>query len=173
MEYFIRYGKGYTHIRNGENAETEYYYGEDKLIYKIVDANGGITRRQYNSFQELEVTVNPEGYTHKTSYNEFGLPIRITDENGEDTFLDYDNNRNLVSLYTPGGKRLSWDYDGLDRVVSRTTPGGETVKYAYDGGVLRTITDGQGRVYTLTFNDRYDLELLQFPNGLFRRWEYV
>ena len=48
----------------------------------------------------------------------------------------------------------------------------KTVKYAYDGGVLRTITDGQGRVYTLTFNDRYDLELLQFPNGLFRRWEY-
>ncbi|MGJ0932730.1 DUF6531 domain-containing protein, partial [Phocaeicola vulgatus] len=127
---------------------------------------------QYNSFQELEVTVNPEGYSRKTSYNEFGQPVRITDENGEDTFLDYDGNRNLVSLYTPGGKRLSWDYDGLDRVVSRTTPGGETVKYAYDGGVLRTITDGQGRVYTLTFNDRYDLELLQFPNGLFRRWEY-
>lgn len=74
MEYFIRYGKGYTHIRNGENAETEYYYGEDKLIYKIVDANGGITRHQYNSFQELEVTVNPEGYTHKTAYNEFGRP---------------------------------------------------------------------------------------------------
>ena len=172
MEYFIRYGKGYTHIRNGENAETEYYYGEDKLIYKIVDANGGITRHQYNSFQELEVTVNPEGYTRKTAYNEFGQPVRITDENGEDTFLDYDGNRNLVSLYTPGGKRLSWDYDGLDRVVSRTTPGGETVKYAYEGGVLRTITDGQGRVYTLTFNDRYDLELLQFPNGLFRRWEY-
>lgn len=172
MEYFIHYGKGYTHIRNGENAETEYYYGEDKLIYKIVDANGGITRHQYNSFQELEVTVNPEGYTHKTSYNEFGQPVRITDENGEDTFLDYNGNRNLVSLYTPGGKRLSWDYDGLDRVVSRTTPGGETVKYAYEGGVLRTITDGQGRVYTLTFNDRYDLELLQFPNGLFRRWEY-
>ena len=172
MEYFIRYGKGYTHIRNGENAETEYYYGEDKLIYKIVDANGGITRHQYNSFQELEVTVNPEGYTRKTAYNEFGQPVRITDENGEDTFLDYDGNRNLVSLYTPGGKRLSWDYDGQDRVVSRTTPGGETVKYAYEGGVLRTITDGQGRVYTLTFNDRYDLELMQFPNGLFRRWEY-
>ncbi|RGT85578.1 RHS repeat protein, partial [Phocaeicola vulgatus] len=172
MEYFIRYGKGYTHIRNGENAETEYYYGKDKLIYKIVDANGGITRHQYNSFQELEVTVNPEGYTRKTAYNEFGQPVRITDENGEDTFLDYDGNRNLVSLYTPGGKRLSWDYDGQDRVVSRTTPGGETVKYTYEGGVLRTITDGQGRVYTLTFNDRYDLELLQFPNGLFRRWEY-
>ena len=60
MEYFIHYGKGYTHIRNGEGAETEYHYGEDKLIYKIVDANGGITRQQYNGYQELEVTVNPE-----------------------------------------------------------------------------------------------------------------
>ena len=172
MEYFIRYGKGYTHIRNGEGAETEYHYGEDKLIYKIVDANGGITRQQYNGYQELEVTVNPEGYTRKTSYNEFGQPVRITDENGEDTFLSYDGKRNLVLLCTPGGKQLSWDYDGMDRVVSRTTLSGETVKYTYEGGVLHTITDGQGRVYTLTFNDRYDLELLRFPNGLFRRWEY-
>ena len=172
MEYFIRYGKGYTHIRNGEGAETEYHYGEDKLIYKIVDANGGITRQQYNGYQELEVTVNPEGYTRKTSYNESGQPVRITDENGEDTFLSYDGNRNLVLLCTPGGKQLSWDYDGMDRVVSRTTLSGETVKYTYEGGVLHTITDGQGRVYTLTFNDRYDLELLRFPNGLFRRWEY-
>ena len=172
MEYFIRYGKGYTHIRNGEGAETEYHYGEDKLIYKIVDANGGITRQQYNGYQELEITVNPEGYTRKTSYNEFGQPVRITDENGEDTFLSYDGNRNLVLLCTPGGKQLSWDYDGMDRVVSRTTLSGETVKYTYEGGVLHTITDGQGRVYTLTFNDRYDLELLRFPNGLFRRWEY-
>lgn len=132
----------------------------------------GITRHQYNSFQELEVTVNPEGYTRKTAYNEFGRPVRITDENEEDTFLDYDKNRNLVSLRTPGGKRLSWDYDEQDRVISRTTLSGETVKYAYEGGVLRTITDGLGRVYTLTFNGRYDLELLQFPNGLFHRWEY-
>ncbi|WP_259323166.1 hypothetical protein, partial [Bacteroides stercoris] len=95
-----------------------------KLIYKIVDANGGITRQQYNGYQELEITVNPEGYTRKTSYNEFGQPVRITDENGEDTFLSYDGNRNLVLLCTPGGKQLSWDYDGMDRVVSRTTLSG-------------------------------------------------
>lgn len=70
----------------------------------------------------------------------------------------------------------------MDRVVSRTTLSGETVKYTYEGGVLHTITDGQGRVYTLTFNDRYDLELLRFPNvcsaggnttagaGSYRQW---
>ena len=66
MEYFFKYGKGYTHARNGENAVTEYFYGSDKLIYKIIDANGGITRYRYNVFEELEVTINPEGYTRKT-----------------------------------------------------------------------------------------------------------
>lgn len=80
----------------------------------------GITRQQYNGYQELEVTVNPEGYTRKTSYNEFGQPVRITDENGEDTFLSYDGNRNLVLLCTPGGKQLS----GIttDRTVSSAAP---------------------------------------------------
>lgn len=141
-------------------------------IYFPPEQSGEFPRTEYNGYQELEVTVNPEGYTRKTSYNESGQPVRITDENGEDTFLSYDGNRNLVLLCTPGGKQLSWDYDGMDRVVSRTTLSGETVKYTYEGGVLHTITDGQDRVYTLTFNDRYDLELLRFPNGLFRRWEY-
>lgn len=74
----------------------------------------------------------PKAIPVRPLYNEFGRPVRITDENEEDTFLDYDKNRNLVSLRTPGGKRLSWDYDEQDRVISRTTLGGETVKYAYE-----------------------------------------
>lgn len=172
MEYFIEYGKGFTRTRNGEDAVTEYYYGDDKLIYKIVDANGGITRQQYNEYQELEVVVNPEGYTRKTVFNNYGQPTAITDENGENTYFTYDERHNLERLKTPGGKQLDWEYDEYDRVITRTTVSGEKIHYTYRDGVLETITDGQGRVYTLTFDKHYDLEKLQFPNGLFRRWEY-
>lgn len=172
MEYFIEYGKGFTRTRNGEEAVTEYYYGDDKLIYKIMDANGGITRQQYNEYQELEVVVNPEGYTRKTIFNKYGQPTAITDENGENTYFTYDEHHNLERLKTPGGKQLDWEYDEYDRVITRTTVSGEKIHYTYRDGVLETITDGQGRVYTLTFDKHYDLEKLQFPNGLFRRWEY-
>ena len=172
MEYYIHYGKGTTRIRNGENAVTEYFYGSDKLIYKIIDANGGITRYRYNASEELEVIVNPEGYTRKTIYNDFGFPVRITDENGEDTWLQYDNNHNLTSLRTPEGRQLTWKYDEQDRLVSRTTMNGQTIRYSYKNGLLHTITDGQGRVYTLLFNSHYELESLVFPNGLFRHWVY-
>ena len=172
MEYFFKYGKGYTHARNGENAVTEYFYGSDKLIYKIIDANGGITRYRYNVFEELEVTINPEGYTRKTVCDDFGFPVRITDENGEDTWLQYDNNHNLTSLRTPEGRQLTWKYDEQDRLVSRTTMNGQTIRYSYKDGLLHTITDGQGRVYTLLFNSHYELESLVFPNGLSRHWFY-
>ena len=172
MEYFIEYKKGLTRTRNGEGAVTEYYYGADKLIYKIVDANGGITRQQYNEYQELEVVVNPEGYTRKTVFNQYGQPTTVTDENGENAYLFYDDNHNLQRLRTPGGKQLTWKYDEFDRVIARTTLSGEKMHYAYENGLLKTITDGQGRVYTLTFNKQFDLEMLQFPNGLFRRWNY-
>lgn len=172
MEYFFKYGKGYTHARNGENAVTEYFYGSDKLIYKIIDANGGITRYRYNVFEELEVTINPEGYTRKTICDDFGFPVRITDENGEDTWLQYDNNHNLTSLRTPEGRQLTWKYDEQDRLVSRTTMNGQTIRYSYKDGLLHTITDGQGRVYTLLFSSHYELESLVFPNGLSRHWFY-
>lgn len=172
MEYHIEYKKGLTRVRNGEDAVTEYYYDASKLIYKIVDANGGVTRQRYNEYQELELTVNPEGFTRKTAYNEFGQPTQITDENGENTYFSYDKNHNLETIRTPGDKRLTWEYDEMDRVISRTTLSGEEIKYAYQNGVLKTITDEKGRVYTLTWNKQYDLERLQFPNGLFRRWQY-
>lgn len=172
MEYHIEYRKGLTRTRNGEGAVTEYYYGSDKLIYKILDANGGITRQHYNEFQELDLVVNPEGYTRKTFYDEHGNPVKITDENQGTTYLSYDERHNLTDLITPAGKNLSWEYDEFDRIVTRTTLSGEKMRYAYEDGLLKTITDGQGRVYTLAFNERFDLETLRFPNGLTRHWDY-
>ena len=172
MEYRVEYKKGLTRARDGEGAVTEYHYGSDKLIYKIVDANGGVTRRHYNEYQELDLTVNPEGYTRKTDYDDYGHPLQIKDENGGVTYLGYDDRHNLTSLRTPGGKSLRWEYDDCDRVAVRITASGEKISYAYEGGTLKTITDGKGRVYTLAFNERFDLEELRFPNGLTRRWEY-
>lgn len=49
---------------------------------------------------------------------------------------------------------------------------GQTIRYSYKDGLLHTITDGQGCVYTLLFNSHYELESLVFPNGLSSHWVY-
>ena len=172
MEYHIEYGDGFTRTTNGLGHTTEYYYHDNKLIYKIIDANGGITRQHYNEFKELDVVVNPEGYSRRTVFNNFGLPVEITDENGSKTRLAYDGRRNLTSVITSTGRKTSWEYDEYDRVIKRTLPDGNSFSYTYEGGALKTITDMEGRVYTLKFNSRQELQQLVFPNGIHRTWEY-
>ena len=172
MEYHIEYGDGFTRTTNGLGHTTEYYYHDNKLIYNIVDANGGITRQHYNEFKELDVVVNPEGYSRRTVFNNFGLPVEITDENGSKTRLAYDGRRNLTSVITSTGRRTSWEYDEYDRVIKRTLPDGNSFSYTYEGGALKTITDMEGRIYTLKFNNRQELQQLVFPNGIHRTWEY-
>ena len=86
--------------------------------------------------------------------------------------MQYDDNYNLTSLRTPEGRQLTWKYDEQDRLASRTTMNGQTIRYSYKDGLLHTITDEQGRVYTLLFNSHYELESLVFPNGLSRHWFY-
>ena len=172
MEHRIEYGEGVTRTTNGLGHTTEYFHGEDKLIYKIVDANGGVTRQHYNEFEELDVSVNPEGYSRRTAFNEFGLPVLTTDEDGRQTRYTYDARRNLTSVTTPEGRRTAWEYDKCDRVVLRTLPGGESYAYTYEGSDLTTITDSEGRTFTLAYNERHELIRLTFPDGLHRDWRY-
>ncbi|WP_430438258.1 RHS repeat-associated core domain-containing protein, partial [Parabacteroides merdae] len=75
-------------------------------------------------------------------------------------------------MKTPGGRVLAWDYDTMGRLTARTGTDGQKTRYGYEGKLLRTITDGQGRTYRLTFDDRYNLTMMEYPNGLFRRWSY-
>jgi len=172
MEHHVEYGEGITRATNGLGHTTEYFYGEDKLIYKIVDANGGVTRQHYNEFEELDVSVNPEGYSHRTVFNEFGLPVLTIDEDGRQTRYTYDARRNLTSVTTPEGRRTAWEYDKCDRVVERTLPGGESYAYTYEGSDLTAITDSEGRTFTLAYNERHELVRLTFPDGLYRDWRY-
>ena len=116
--------------------------------------------------------MNPEGYSRRTIFNNFGLPVEMTDENGAKTRLAYDGRRNLTSVITSTGRRTSWEYDEYDRVIKRTLSDGNSFRYAYEGGALKTITDIEGRIYTLKFNSRQELQQLVFPNGIHRTWEY-
>ena len=48
-------------------------------------------------------------------------------------------------------------------MIKRTLPDGNSFSYTYEGGALKTITDMEGRIYTLKFNNRQELQQLVFP----------
>ncbi|SDC32877.1 DUF6531 domain-containing protein [Niabella drilacis] len=177
LEYWATYqqepdGSGVTTARNSLGHTTEYYYDSKKLIYKIIDANGGITYQSYNALQDLEIVVNPEGGSTRYQYNPYGKLTRLTNENDESTTYMYDDRQNLVYAGSPANRSFSREYDAQNRVVSGTGVNGNRVDYEYEGTHLVRITDHKQRVMKLAYDAHHNLTGLLYPNGLKEVWEY-
>ncbi|WP_160110312.1 hypothetical protein [Porphyromonas macacae] len=105
LEHHTEYKAGHTSTRNSLGFTTDYFYDGRNLIYKIVDEAGGVTLQEYNEYEELVVTVDPEGQSRKYTYNESGEVICFENGNGERTHYEYDERGNLLSVTTPGERK--------------------------------------------------------------------
>jgi RHS repeat-associated protein len=89
------------------------------------------------------LTGSPEaGYTFsaldRTAYR-FSGPGRleaITDRNGNETTLAYDEAGRLKTVTDPAGRQLAFTYNAGGQVETVEDPMGHVVKYAYEGGKL-------------------------------------
>ncbi|MFC3757631.1 DUF6531 domain-containing protein [Chryseobacterium tructae] len=172
LEYFTEYEPGRTITKNSLGFTAEYFYDESKLIYKIIDENGGVTHQKYNQFQELELVVNAEGLTQKYRYTENGLLKSIENENNEQTTFQYDDAFDLIKVTSPGGTELEWTYDELSRVISKKLPSGEKLYYEYEGMHLRKITDDKSRAVHFFYDKAHHLVQITYPNDTYSKWEY-
>lgn len=172
LEYWFEYEEGRTVDRNSLSHVTEHYYNKELLIYKIIDANGGVTHQSYNEYSELELIVNPEGHSIKCRYNMWGKLIEFVNENGDSTVYKYDDQLNLITVITPGGATYTNAYDYQGRVIARTNADGTEYYYHYNKMLLSAISDHAGRRYNFTYDQQYNLTRLQFPNDTFMEWVY-
>lgn len=172
LEYWTQYEEGKTTTRNSLGHVTEYYHDAQSLIYKIIDANGGITHQVYNHFEELAVVVNPEGGSTQFHYNGYGKLAKLVNANGESTTFHYDDRLNITDISSPGGMSLSFAYDAQNRLTERTGVDGNTVVYHYEGPYLKYISDHRNRKFELFYDTQHNLVQIRFPNGLTRSWDY-
>ncbi|BAV08841.1 RHS repeat-associated core domain-containing protein [Filimonas lacunae] len=172
MEYWFQYEDGKTLSRNSLGHITQYYYDVRNLVYKVVDANGGITMQEYNEFDELELVVNPEGLSIKYQYNVWGKIIKYINENGEATVYKYDDQLNMVDFVTPAGASYSNEYDDKGRVISRSYANGVVLNYEYAGPLLERVSDNRGRSFCFRYDDQYNVTRLQMPNGTHLHWAF-
>jgi RHS repeat-associated protein len=172
LEYWTQYEEGKTTTTNSLGHTTQYFYDAKKLIYKIIDANGGITRQLYNDFEELVSVINPEGGVQQYQYNQNGKPTRLVNENDESTTYTYDEKQNITSINSPGGMSLSYKYDEQNRIIEKRNASGNTLYYQYEGKYLKHITDNKKRSFTLSYNEQHNITHLLYPNKLQQHWHY-
>lgn len=172
LEYWAEYKEGVTVTRNSLGYTAEYHYDGRRLIYKIVDENGGITRQIWNKFKELELSINPEGGVAKYDYNAYGKLTAITNENRQNNNYQYDDQQNLKYASSFGNDSELYFYDRQNRLTSRRKTDGRAVHYVYEGALLKQIKDHRGRTVALTYNEQNDIIKTAYFNGLEEHWSY-
>ncbi len=149
-----------THTRaDGSRVHFEY----DKLdrLTGILDAEGGVWKRDYDAQGHLTEEIDPLGHKTEYAYDKAGRPVRITDAKGGVKSLAYSPSGQLLNYTDCSAKTSQWEYDARGRLTKATDAAGNATGYRYAAGQLEQVVqpdetvehfvhDAEGRLLTHT-----------------------
>ena len=175
--------------------------GEERIVYdavgnpvEILDAEGGLTRYEYNRAHQLVREVSPAGRVKTYAYDRAGRLASMTDGNGNTTELEYDADSRPVARKFADGTVERMTYDRASRII-RVVGGSQLpTHYTYDAaGRVTSIRDGKygtrsfvydaaGQVITMingvggrthyTYDEAGNVVSMMDPAGAITSYEY-
>jgi RHS repeat-associated protein len=101
-------------------------------VLSETDANGNATSYEYSAgITGPTRIIHPDRTFRSIGYDSLGLPTAITDENGSQLILGYDDAGRLLSVTASDGGITRYGYTG-DLLTSETDPMGSVTRYGYD-----------------------------------------
>ncbi|MCI5116047.1 MAG: hypothetical protein D3912_14765, partial [Candidatus Electrothrix sp. AX1] len=119
-------------LRNLVTATTE----------KVDDSRERSFTFDYDDNGNLTAFCLPLGDCGSISYDEYGLPLQMTDLRGNTTTNVYDTEGDLISVTDPEGASTAFNHDDLGRIIGKTKPLGNAYSYTYDNNSNLIAVDG-------------------------------
>ncbi|BEL05660.1 hypothetical protein Q0Z83_038510 [Actinoplanes sichuanensis] len=115
-----------------------------------VDADGRTWKDDYNEFDELVKSTDPENHAITYAYDSRGLLLTVTDQRGKVTraenIPDGQPNAGLVKAQiSPEGRRTEFGYDKVGRQITATDPRGTVAGAKPADYTIRTTYDELNR----------------------------
>ena len=164
---------------------------------EILDAEGGLTRYEYNLASQLVRQISPAGRITAYTYNSCGrldsvtegaetaeavttrysydADGRLTERNlpGMSEKITYDANSRVVSVIGGSGGDVFYTYDACGRVRSIRDAAWGTRKFSYDAaGQVTEVTNGLGGVTRYTYDEGGNVTKVTDPAGRITTYEY-
>lgn len=164
---------------------------------EILDAEGGLTRYEYNLASQLVRQISPAGRITAYTYNSCGrldsvtegaetaeavttrysydADGRLTERNlpGMSEKITYDANSRVVSVIGGSGGDVFYTYDACGRVRSIRDAAWGTRKFSYDAaGQVTEVTNGLGGVTRYTYDEAGNVTKVTDPAGRITTYEY-
>jgi YD repeat-containing protein len=110
-----------TQTVDSQVVTTSYEYDETGNRVSMTDANGVVTRYEYDGLNRLVKTI--QNYQYGGSQDS---------ETNVETTYEYDNVGNRTKVTHAEGRETTYEYDDLNRLITVTDPLSGTMGYVYD-----------------------------------------
>lgn len=151
----------------------------DKMMNFSYNANGQIESVKVNGLLKLyaeydsakNIVLSEDGLKRQIKYaygkHKRGLPTKITQPDGSEINLKYDEQYNLTSVRDPFGATIHYEYDTFNRVTRVTDGNGNKTLLDYDlNNNLTSVTNAQGQSRTYRYNKANSvIEIIDFNGG--------
>lgn len=170
-EYDLKGNVLVSTIKGGSISQiTKKVYNSNNDITRTTLPNGSIFNYTYNSSGNLISESGPLGYGNSYTRNPNGTLASNTKANGVTTKFDYNGYGNLSKITIDGTSIISEaSYDAVSRITQIKNANGSISKYVYDANdnIVQTIIDTSELKLTTTYkfdkNDNCDLVIA--PKG--------
>lgn len=161
-----------TVVTNSLGYATTYQGNENGLVVETWDARGGVSRTEYNDYNELLSETDALGHATRYEYDERGNPTTLVDATGATIQLKHDERDACTEAIDTVGGRWLWTHDATGNLATRTDALGNVTHYQYAQGLVREIVDGRRRTTKLVYDASYNLCEERTPEGSVKRWLY-
>jgi RHS repeat-associated protein len=170
-DHRLRYFEGYTEVTNSLGHITLYYHKEG-LVWKTIDALGGISFTEYNEFLELISEKNPLGLGNQYQYDDQGHQVMVLQPDGATTQLSYNALHLPEKIIDPVGGVWKYRYDEKGNLIEQINSLGYTTTFLYQEGLLREMVDAAGEKTKLAYDVSHHLKMVTRPDGSTFSWFY-
>ena len=154
-----------TVVTNSLGYATTYQGNENGLVVKLQDARGGVTRTEYNEYNELLKETDSLGATTTYAYDERGHCELTTLPNGAAVQREFDDQGRLLTLLDVVGGNWQWHHNPADTVTTRINPAGKEACIQYENGLVGRFTDESKRMVAYRYDGAGNL-VEQYANGV-------
>lgn len=163
--------RGITTVTNSLGYKTQHEH-RDGLVVRTLDANGGISRSEYDEDDRLLARTDQLGHVTRYSYDDRGNLIGNIGPDGAQFILSYDEQDRCVAVVDANGGSWRFSYDAQGRLVQRANPLGQGIGYRYAGAFVQAVIDPTGLPTHVAFDAAGNLTRIELPDGAIHQFEF-
>ncbi|MEU8819586.1 polymorphic toxin-type HINT domain-containing protein [Actinoplanes sp. NPDC048796] len=151
----------------GRKFSTKTQYDARNNPTTHVDADGQTWKDEYNQFDELIKSTDPENHSITYTYDDRGRPLTVTDRLGKVSKLENIPNGEVNAGLTkatvsPEGRRMEYGYDEVGRKVTETDPRGTVAGAKRENYTTRSVYDELDRMVAVYQPSKKNPEISEY-----------